>query len=77
MSSAHSYGRTSGGHLEIAVPPGDIATLSRRLFGELEAMAKKTASIEAGSSHWNSLTGIPVKLARLECISCARCTARK
>jgi hypothetical protein len=45
MSSAQSYGRTSGGHLEIAVPPGEVgATLSRRLFGELDAMVKKTAS---------------------------------
>jgi hypothetical protein len=45
MSSAQSYGRTTGGHLEIAVPPGEAgATLSRRLFEELEAIVKKTAS---------------------------------
>jgi len=45
MSAAQSYGRTAGGHLEIAVPPGDAgATLSRRLFDELEAIVKKTAS---------------------------------
>jgi hypothetical protein len=45
ISSAQSFGRTNGGHLEIAVPPGEAgATLSRRLFEELEAIVKKTAS---------------------------------
>jgi ATP-dependent 26S proteasome regulatory subunit len=45
MSSAQSYGRTAGGHLEIAVPPGEAgAALSRRLFQDLEAIVKKTAS---------------------------------
>jgi len=45
MSSAQSYGRSSGGHLEIAVPPGEAgATLTRQLFTELEALVRKTAS---------------------------------
>lgn len=45
MSAAQSYGRTTGGHLEIAVPPGEVgSSLSRRIFEELEALVKKTAS---------------------------------
>ncbi|HWW15477.1 MAG TPA: AAA family ATPase [Candidatus Dormibacteraeota bacterium] len=45
MSAAQSYGRTTGGHLEIAVPPGELgSSLSRRMFEELEALVKKTAS---------------------------------
>jgi hypothetical protein len=45
MSAAQSYGRTSGGHLEIAVPPGeDGANLSRRFFADIEAIVKKTAT---------------------------------
>jgi ATPase family associated with various cellular activities (AAA) len=45
MSCAQSFGRTMGGHLEIAVPPGEAgATDSRRLFDELEAIVRKTSS---------------------------------
>jgi ATPase family associated with various cellular activities (AAA) len=45
MSSAQSYGRNMGGHLEIAVPPGEnSAMLARQLFAELESLVKKTAS---------------------------------
>src|SRR5258708_2822486 len=45
MSSAQSFGRPLGGHLEIAAPPGEAgATLSRHFFAELEAIVKKTAS---------------------------------
>ncbi len=45
MSSAQNYGHTSGGHLEIAVPPGEAgATLSSLFFRDLEAIVKKTAT---------------------------------
>jgi hypothetical protein len=45
IGSAQNFGRTSGGHLEIAVPPGEEgATLTRKLFTELEVLVKKTGS---------------------------------
>jgi ATP-dependent 26S proteasome regulatory subunit len=45
MSSAQSYGRTAGGHLEVAVLPGEAGpAMSRQLFTDLEAIVKKTAS---------------------------------
>src|ERR1700746_2241980 len=45
MSTAQRYGQTSGGHLEDAVRPGEEgANLSRRLFDELEALVRETAS---------------------------------
>jgi hypothetical protein len=45
MSSAQSFGRPLGGHLEIATLPGEAgAALSRRFFADLEAIVKKTAS---------------------------------
>jgi len=45
MGSAQNYGHTSGGHLEIAVPPGEAgATLSSLFFRDLEAIVKKTAT---------------------------------
>src|ERR1700746_434462 len=45
LSPAERYGQTSGAHLEIAVPPGEIgADLSRRLLKEVEELVKSTAS---------------------------------
>jgi hypothetical protein len=45
MSAAQSYGRTTGGHLEIAVPPGEMgANVSRQILGEIETLVKKTSS---------------------------------
>ena len=45
LSPAERYGQTSGAHLEIAVPPGEVgANLSRRLLKEVEELVKQTAS---------------------------------
>ena len=45
LSPAERYGRESGAHLEIAVPPGEAgADLSRRLLKEVEELVKSTAS---------------------------------
>src|SRR5215470_14180813 len=45
LSPAERYGQTSGAHLEIAVPPGEVgADLSRRLLKEVEELVKSTAS---------------------------------
>jgi ATPase family protein associated with various cellular activities (AAA) len=45
MSCAQNFGRTLGGHLEIAVPPGEAGAISSRcLFDELEAIVRKTSS---------------------------------
>jgi hypothetical protein len=45
LTPAINYGRDSGTHLEIAVPPGDEgAALSRRLFDEIEKLVKRATS---------------------------------
>jgi ATPase family associated with various cellular activities (AAA) len=45
LTLASRYAKTEGMHLEIAVPPGEFgSTLSRRLFDELDALVKKSAS---------------------------------
>ena len=45
LSSANQFGRLQGTHVEIAVPAGETgAGLSRRLFDELDALVKRTAS---------------------------------
>jgi hypothetical protein len=45
LSPAMNYGRQSGMHVEIAVPPGEEgASLSRKLFEELERLIKRAAS---------------------------------
>ena len=45
LSPAERYGQTSGAHLEIAVPSGEMgANLSRRLLKEVEELVKSTAS---------------------------------
>jgi ATPase family associated with various cellular activities (AAA) len=45
LTPAINYGRDSGTHLEIAVPPGEEgAALSRRLFDEIEKLVKRATS---------------------------------
>jgi ATP-dependent 26S proteasome regulatory subunit len=45
LSAATSFGRLSGTHVEIAVPPGEAGSnLSRRLFDRLEVLVRRTAS---------------------------------
>jgi hypothetical protein len=45
LSPAMSYGRQSGTHVEIAVPPGEEgASLSRQVFDELERLVKRASS---------------------------------
>jgi hypothetical protein len=45
LSSAVRVGHAEGTHIEIAVPPGEAGShLSRRLFDELEASVRQTAS---------------------------------
>jgi len=45
VSTATSFGRLSGTHVEIAAPPGEAGSkLSRRLFDQLEVLVKRTAS---------------------------------
>jgi hypothetical protein len=45
LSTDMSYGRLSGMHVEIAVPPGEEgASLSRQLFDELEKLVKRAGS---------------------------------
>lgn len=45
ISAATSFGRLSGTHVEIAVPPGEAGSnLSRRLFDHLEVLVRSTAS---------------------------------
>jgi hypothetical protein len=45
LSPAMNYGRQTGTHVEIVVPPGDAgAALSRRLFGEIEKLVKRASS---------------------------------
>jgi ATP-dependent 26S proteasome regulatory subunit len=45
LSTATSFGRLSGTHVEIAVPVGEVGSkLSRRLFDELEVLVRRTAS---------------------------------
>jgi len=47
LSPAERYGQTSGAHLEIAVPPGEVgANLSRRLLKEVEELVRSTASFK-------------------------------
>jgi ATP-dependent 26S proteasome regulatory subunit len=45
VSTATSFGRLSGTHVEIAVPVGEVGSkLSRRLFDQLEVLVRRTAS---------------------------------
>jgi len=45
LSPAFRFGHPEGTHIEIAVPPGESGSeLSRRLFDELEALVRQTAS---------------------------------
>lgn len=45
LSPDRNYGKSSGEHLEIMVPPGEAGSdISRKMFNELEALVKKTAS---------------------------------
>ncbi len=45
LSAATHFGRPSGTHVEIAVPPGETGSkLSRRLFDQLEGLVQRTAS---------------------------------
>jgi len=45
LSPAMRYGQEDGTHVEIAVPPGEIAAkLSRQIFDRLEALVKRSAS---------------------------------
>jgi len=45
LSTATSFGRLSGTHVEIAVPLGEAGSnLSRRLFDRLEVLVRRTAS---------------------------------
>lgn len=45
LSAAFRFGHAEGTHIEIAVPPGEVASqLSRRILDELETLVRRTAS---------------------------------
>jgi ATP-dependent 26S proteasome regulatory subunit len=65
LSAATSFGRLSGTHVEIAVPPGETGSkLSRRLFDQLEVLVRRTASYRGkvisleASDNYSGRTGV-------------------
>jgi ATP-dependent 26S proteasome regulatory subunit len=65
VSTATSFGRLSGTHVEIAVPVGEVGSkLSRRLFDQLEVLVRRTASYRGkvisleAADHYSGRVGV-------------------